>query len=71
MGRWARIPREERLCNCGLNEIQDEIHILTSCAHTAEIRLRYAYISFSTVLSQASTDRGFAYIFEVLKYFEH
>ena len=35
-GRWSRIPRDRRLCPCGL--IQDEEHVLTHCAMTQHLR---------------------------------
>jgi hypothetical protein len=36
-GRWARLPRENRLCECG--EVQDEIHVLEHCTLLAEERI--------------------------------
>ena len=38
-GRWARIPRERRLCPCG--EIQDEKHVIVDCPITQAIRDNY------------------------------
>ena len=38
-GRWARIPRERRLCQCGA--IQDEEHVLLRCALTEPLRHKY------------------------------
>ena len=35
-GRWARLPREARLCTCGA--IQTEEHVLLHCALTQSIR---------------------------------
>ena len=35
-GRWSRIPREQRLCECG--EVQTENHILARCEKTEDIR---------------------------------
>ena len=37
-GRWMRIPREERLCNCSLNEIQNEEHAVLRCDRTLHLR---------------------------------
>lgn len=39
-GRWARIPRENRLCQCGDNYIQTEEHALLQCRLSQEIRER-------------------------------
>jgi len=38
-GRWARIDREERLCECG--EVQDELHVIVECRKSARIREKY------------------------------
>ena len=38
-GRWSRIPRENRLCECGT--VQDENHVLFNCNKTKEIRDKY------------------------------
>ena len=35
-GRWARIPRDQRLCSCG--QIQDEEHVLLKCPLSAHLR---------------------------------
>ena len=40
-GRWSRIPRQNRLCNWQYSEIQDERHIVETCAHMNEPRLNY------------------------------
>ena len=46
-GRWARLPREERLCLCG--EIQDETHVVESCRLLNDIRENYPNIDFNIV----------------------
>ena len=38
-GRWARLPRENRLCECG--NVQDEEHVLLVCEKTVRIRGKY------------------------------
>ena len=38
MGRWSRIPRNQRLCTCEENEVQTEQHALLTCPLTANIR---------------------------------
>ena len=37
-GRWARIPRENRLCQCGKG-VQDEKHVLIDCPLSEHIRV--------------------------------
>ena len=41
-GRWSRTPRENRLCNCAMNTVQDENHVLLDCEKTSTIRMKYA-----------------------------
>ena len=38
-GRWSRIEREERLCDCG--EVQDKLHVIVYCPKSASIRERF------------------------------
>lgn len=52
-GRWARpiIDHNLRLCHCGLNELQDEPHVIEKCLFTSSIRanlngLNYNYNDF-------------------------
>ena len=45
-GRWSRIPRERRLCNCGLAEVQDEKHVIETCHHLSELRLTFPKLDF-------------------------
>ena len=37
-GRWSRIPRERRTCECGL--VQTEKHVICDCVLTAACRQR-------------------------------
>ena len=45
-GRWSRIPRERRLCNCGLAEVQDEKHVIETCHHLSELKLTFPNLDF-------------------------
>ena len=40
-GRWCRVPREDRKCLCGQNQIQTEEHVLLACPLTTSIRERF------------------------------
>jgi len=40
-GRWARTPREQRVCKCDNRSLQDERHVLFICKHTANLRMDY------------------------------
>ena len=37
-GRWSRTPRESRLCDCPLNAMQDEQHVVKDCVITSSVR---------------------------------
>ena len=39
-GRWSRIAREERLCQCG-GSIEDEEHVLLRCPKTNDAREKF------------------------------
>ena len=39
-GRWSRIDRENRLCDCG--SVQDESHVLFHCRFTKVVRQKYS-----------------------------
>ena len=39
-GRWSRIPRENRLCECG-NAVEDEEHVLLFCPKTDLARAKF------------------------------
>lgn len=49
-GRWSRIVREARLCQCG-NAIEDETHVLFDCPKTVDIRDRFGIMEgeFNTI----------------------
>ena len=40
-GRWTRIPREQRVCSCDRQSLQDEVHVLLNCTLTNTIRTKY------------------------------
>ena len=44
-GRWARLPREQRLCRCG--QVQTERHVIEECSLTRLIRDNNSHIKFS------------------------
>ena len=46
-GRWSRIPREERLCQCG--ELQTEKHVLLECPLLQYLRLIYDDLDYSSI----------------------
>ena len=45
-GRWSRLPREERVCECDSESVQDERHVLLICPLVARIRQNYQTLNF-------------------------
>lgn len=65
-GRWSRISREQRLCDCG--QIQTESHILLSCPITEPARHDFPDLNFSDLRTLMDSEpRGLAsYCFKAL-----
>ena len=53
-GRWSRIERDRRLCQCG--QIQTEEHVLLHCPLTLDIRARYSQLCFSSLSALMAND---------------
>ena len=45
-GRWSRVPRENRLCHCAEGSVQDEVHVIESCALLNETRSMFPELEF-------------------------
>ena len=61
-GRWSRIPRENRLCACGVIQV---------CPNVGHIRQRYDVLpTYPDFVIDASSSDHFKYIHEILSYFE-
>ena len=45
-GRWSRVPREQRLCQCNLGFIQTECHVLLECTLSEHLRQRFTNLNF-------------------------
>ena len=50
-GRWSRIPRERRVCQCDNSQLQTEAHVLIDCALTHNIRIKYPTLNFTNINS--------------------
>lgn len=37
-GRWERLAREKRVCECGCGEVEDERHVMMECDRWKEMR---------------------------------
>ena len=68
-GRWSGQARNARLCDCPLNEIQDERHVLTTCPHTEHLRVPDSNIVYPDILSLPASDQQLKYIFDVSRVF--
>ena len=67
-GRWSRIPKERRLCMCGI--VQDEIQVLLNCPLLDNVRGNFREMNFSSLNSIASCENFSMlakYMYEVLK----
>ena len=63
-GRWSRIPREERLCQCGTG-VQTEEHVIIQCPLTAQWRPECVNLDSYFQLQEACEKT-----WTILKYFE-
>ena len=48
-GRWSRLERDERVCQCDGVSIQDEKHVLIDCPMSTPIRNRYDMLRVETL----------------------
>ena len=71
-GRWARIPHDQRICQCGL-EVQTEHHVLANCHLVDEIRLSYSNssVDFLNFMASPKSAQQLAMIERILDFYEH
>ena len=72
VGRWARIPHDQRMCQCGL-EVQTEQHVLTNWHLVDEIRSSYSNASadFVNFMASPKSAQQLAMIERILDSYEH
>ncbi len=46
-GRWARLTREERECDCTHGGVQDERHVIEDCTKMSQLRCKYIALNFT------------------------
>ena len=70
-GRWSRIPREQRLCQCG-EGIQTEQHILTACTLVDTIKTKYGHdvINFTSFMCGEKTKHELLMLYDILHLLE-
>ena len=64
-GRWSRLPREDRICICNRDVVQDECHALLECPLSLHIRDRYNQLDFTSVENLLNEK---FYLLELCKY---
>ena len=68
-GRWSRLSREHRLCQCG--QIQDERHVLQFCPLVEHIRTCYNKpVTFPAILAERSESGDMKFIHDVTCFFQ-
>ena len=72
-GRWSRIERENRLCDCERG-VQDETHVVFDCERTETIRAKYGvnrgvYGSIGELMEQHDMDQLVNFVDECMKEF--
>ena len=70
-GRWSRVVRERRVCQCG-NGVQTEEHVLVDCQLAQPIRDKYGHhtISFQSFMAEEKSKAELSMLHEILKLFE-
>ena len=70
-GRWARIDREDRLCQCG-QAVQDEKHVIVDCPLVQDIRERYdrRAIDFVTFMNSQPTKIDLCMLSDIVQFYE-
>jgi hypothetical protein len=70
-GRWKRIPREERTCDCS-SAIQDENHVVFNCGLSQTIRCKYKmnYTCFSDLFENMPANTIGDFFYELLQIYE-
>ena len=66
-GRWSRIPREERLCDCRI--VQTEVHVLLFCPLLQYLRSSFEGLDFSSIENLMNSENHshlIKYVHEVL-----
>ena len=69
-GRWSRIPREMRRCQCNGLSVQTEEHVLINCAITRDLRIKYNLNNIQSLVDMfevTEISTVCRYIYEALK----
>ena len=69
-GRWSRIPRLSRVCQCDRTSVQDEGHVLLVCSISSHLRTEFSMLSFVSLKSLIESSDSYnmcKYMHKVLK----
>lgn len=74
-GRWSRVPREQRLCQCNEGQIQTERHVLLRCALSERLRQRFVSLNFDELNLLLKDEENTAdlckYVYEVVRVYRN
>jgi hypothetical protein len=69
-GRWSRTPADRRLCTCGVEEVQDECHVVYRCGFTSDLRGKYG-VDVSKPLNEILADFNYInFVYGIMKIFK-
>ena len=67
-GRWSRMARDRRLCDCSHGSVQDEFHVVETCQHLNDLRLLFPDITFTKEeFFRNNAEDVASYVFKALK----
>ena len=71
-GRWARIPHDQRLCQCGI-DVQTEQHVISKCSLVDGIRSSYnnESVDFTNFMASPKSAQQLAMVERILDFYEH
>ena len=71
-GRWARIPHDQRLCQCGI-DVQTEQHVISKCSLVDGIRSSYnnESVNFTNFMASPKSAQELAMVERILDFYEH
>ena len=71
-GRWAIIPYDQRLCQCGI-EVQTKQQVIAKCHLVDGIRSSYsnASVDFANFMASLKSAQQLAMVERILDFYEH
>ena len=71
-GKWSRVPRDRRICQCSENQVQDEHHVVFNCKLSENLRRKYDinYHTLEQLFDKMSAVSVGKYLTELNKLYE-